>query len=290
MVGLKSLEITKPILTADKQDKRARRKRISREVGEEDPDTSKLDDSAVIMDFPTEELTPKVEAALSKIVNEFNFQREELSHMRDHALFLEKQAEYHEFLPILSKPALVRTLSRTIAHSERASLSNGFVYLHIRNFGTIRRLHGHQAADHVLIHAANMIQNNLRESDIIGSLGSEDFGIILTVTDAQSVKDKATELVSLFEAERVSWGGAFIGIEIWIGIHIFRSSSTPEEIIEVADKVLIGLAGESVESVADAEANDQPNSINEEPDSKVNHNMTSADILLKSEIEGLSSK
>jgi diguanylate cyclase (GGDEF)-like protein len=290
MVDFTGLEITTPISTSDKQDKRSLSKRTSHEVSKEDLDTSKLNDSAFIMDFPAEELTPKVEAALSKIINEFNRQRKELSDSRDHVLFLEKQAEYHEFLPILSKRTLVGNLSRIIAYSERKSLLNGFIYIHIRNLGKIRRIHGHQAANHILTHTVNMLQNDLRASDVIGSLGGENFGIILTVTDAESVRDKAHELVSVLEAERVSWRGTFIGIEIWTGIHTFGSGQTPEEIIAVADKVLIGVAEKSFTAVSEAEVNNQTNISNEEAESKVNHSITSADILLINEVEAFSSK
>jgi diguanylate cyclase (GGDEF)-like protein len=290
MVDITNLERITPTSIADKRDKGAFRKRTPHDVNEAESDNSKPDDFAFIMDFPAEEMTPKVEAALSKILNEFNCQREELAHIRDHALFLEKQAEYHEFLPILSKHALVGNLSRIMVHSERASLMNGFVYLHIRNLGKIRRLHGHQAADHVLIHAANILQNDLRESDVLGSLGGDDFGIILTVTDAESVKDKALELTKLLEAQRVSWEALFIDIVIWTGIHIFRSAPTPEEIIEAADKILVGQAGKPFVETAGLEVNDKAKFSDEELASTGARNITSADVLLTCEIEALSSK
>jgi diguanylate cyclase (GGDEF)-like protein len=290
MVDVTNLEKITPTSTADKQDKHAFSKRTPPDLNEEEPETSKPDEFAFTMDFPAEELTPKVEAALSKIVNEFNSQREELSHIRDHAIFLEKQAEYHEFLPVLSKHALVGNLSRIMAHSERASLMNGFVYLHIRNLGDIRRLHGHQAADHVLIHAANILQNDLRESDVLGSLGGEDFGIILTVTDAESVKGKAQELTSLLESQRVGWRGIFIGFKIWTGIHIFRSAPSPEEIIEAADKVLIDLAGNPFPEIARSEVDTGANCSDDESKLSGAGNITSADVLLTTEIEALSCK
>ena len=216
-----------------------------------------------------------------------------MEHAHDHSLYLEEQADKHEYLPTLSRRGLLRHLSRIMAHSERVGLTNGFVYLHIRNLGDIRRVHGRKAAEHTLIHAAEVLQKELRDSDVLGSLGGEDFGVVLTVTDAATVKDKAVELASTLESRRVLWGVSSLDLEVWAGIHIFRSAPTPEEIIESADRVMIDREGRPIlEPVAPSKIT-QGNSEANAPTKEIKavaDDITSADVLLMSEIAALSPK
>lgn len=291
MVDVTNLQNITAASATDKRSKGSFRKKSVPALDDEaDPDVPIIDDLAVVMDFPIEELTPKVFEALTNIVAEFNRQRDELEHTHDHALYLEEQTDQHEYLPLLSRRGLLRHLSRIMTHSERAGLLNGFVCLHVRNFGEIRRVYGRQAAEHMLIHAAGILKKELRDSDVLGSLGGEDFGIILTVTDAASVKEKAMELASVLEAQRVRWGVSSLDFEIWTGIHIFRSAPTPEEIIEAADKVLTNRVGTPVAAPMDVATGDGATSDEVLPQATEVTDITSADVLLLSEIEALTPK
>ncbi|MBT3766140.1 MAG: diguanylate cyclase [Rhodospirillaceae bacterium] len=294
MVDVTNLQKITPASATDKRSKDSHRKKTGHDAEDKAEDeVQATGDLAFIMDFPVEELTPKVYTALTNLVAEFNRQRDELEHTHDHALYLEEQADKHEYLPTLSRRGLLRHLSRIMAHSERAGLTNGFVYLHVRNLGEIRRNHGRQAAEHALVHVAEVLQNELRDSDVLGSLGGEDFGVVLTVTDAASVKDKANELASALESRRVRWGVSSLDVEIWTGIHIFRSAPTPEEIIEAADRVLIDREGRpALESVIPSEisAGRADEDVGTEDIQAVAEDITSADVLLMSEIAALTPK
>jgi diguanylate cyclase (GGDEF)-like protein len=300
MVDVTNLQKITLNSAVDKRPKDPYRKKSGHDLDEEtEPEVQVTNDLTTIMDFPVEELTPKVYAALTNLVAEYNRQRDELEHTHDHALYLEERADKHEYLPVLSRRGLLRHLSRIMAHSERAGLTNGFVCLHVRNLGEIRRVHGRQVAEYTLVHAAQVLQNDLRDSDVLGSLGGEDFGVILTVTDAASVKEKAVELASALESRRVRWSVLSLDLEIWTGIHIFRSAPTPEEIIDAADRGLVNREGRegregqtSIEFPGPTEINNVVSgegADNEEIEMEA-EDITSADVLLMSEIAALMPK
>ena len=94
-------------------------------------------DVAFIMGIPAAELTANVQEALSIIMAEFDRVRGELDHIKEHALYLEEMADSHPFLPIMSRRALLRELSRVLTRAERTETNNSFLYLH--------ELRGHQA-------------------------------------------------------------------------------------------------------------------------------------------------
>jgi diguanylate cyclase (GGDEF)-like protein len=50
---------------------------------------------------------------------------------------------------------------------------------------------GHTAGDGALHHIAHILTHNVRESDIVGRLGGDEFGVILAQADAASAAEKA---------------------------------------------------------------------------------------------------
>ncbi len=83
-----------------------------------------------------------------------------------------------------SKERLAVELSRAIR--ERSPLS--FVMLDIDHFKHVNDTYGHPAGDRVLKSLANMLKQRLRQYDIIGRYGGEEFVLVLPNTDAEMAK------------------------------------------------------------------------------------------------------
>ncbi len=64
------------------------------------PRRESISDVAFIMGIPAAEMTPKVQEALTDILNEFDHQRQQLEHLRAHVAYLEEAADSHSFLPV----------------------------------------------------------------------------------------------------------------------------------------------------------------------------------------------
>ncbi len=83
-------------------------------------------------------------------------------------------------------------LSRTIRYENPLSI----LMIDIDFFKRINDSHGHKAGDAVLKKLADVCQQTLREIDIIGRVGGEEFAILLPETD----KDKALEVAERLRA------------------------------------------------------------------------------------------
>lgn len=64
----------------------------------------------------------------------------------------------------------------------------------IDHFKKVNDTYGHQTGDDVIRHVSDMIRKNLRETDIAGRYGGEEFGIILPNTDAAGAMNFAERL------------------------------------------------------------------------------------------------
>lgn len=72
------------------------------------------------------------------------------------------------------------------------------IMVDIDHFKVVNDTHGHQAGDQVLVEVARLLQNNTRETDIVGRWGGEEFLVICTQTEAEGVLKLAQNLCRVF--------------------------------------------------------------------------------------------
>lgn len=207
--------------------------------GQARPQWKNAGDVAQVMGIPEDEMTPKVQAALDAIITEYDRQRGELDHSIAHAAYLQELADAHPFLPVINRRALFREATRMAARAEKTQTTHTFVYIHIPIIEDIRLRHGHGAAEAALIQVAVCLSHALRASDVIGSLGGGDFGIVLTLAKQQAARAKVPDLVSAVRDQVFSWGGEEFTLEMVVGTHQFEPGHGVEAIMDAADRDLI---------------------------------------------------
>ncbi|NQU59300.1 MAG: GGDEF domain-containing protein [Rhodospirillales bacterium] len=232
------------ILPADKHAKDKQRKRDQPDNEEQPSDSASSEpenvlDVFTVMDIPAEELTPKVQQTLSQIMVEFEKLREELGHARSHIQYLEELSETHTYLPVINRRGLHRELSRMLALGERAGVANTFVCFHIRNIESIRRKFGHGAAEAGLIWAAECLRANSRDTDIVGSMGGHDFGLILTLADSENATEEASAMALALDEGAYPWDGEKLSLTAAYGLHTFVVGDNAETVMERADDDLL---------------------------------------------------
>lgn len=69
------------------------------------------------------------------------------------------------------------------------------LYIDINNFRRHNEFFGHDEGDKLLIELGNRIKNSIKETDIIGRVGGDEFAVILTQIDNQEDCEKAVEYI-----------------------------------------------------------------------------------------------
>jgi diguanylate cyclase len=86
---------------------------------------------------------------------------------------------------VFNRKALYEKLEFEIARANRYKDDLSVLMIDLDHFKTINDVHGHLAGDSVLKQVAEIIKSNLREPDIAGRYGGEEFLIILPRTDRE---------------------------------------------------------------------------------------------------------
>lgn len=232
------------ILPADKHAKDQQRKRDQTQSDEpppeaEAPDGESTREVSTVTDIPADEITPEVQQTISQIMAEFDKVRDELTHARSHIQYLEELSETHTYLPVINRRGLHRELSRMLALGMRAGVINTFVCFHVRNIETIRRKFGHGAAEAAMTWAADRLIANCRDTDIVGSMGGHDFGLILTMADSDSARENARAMALALEDGSFPWDGERLSLKTAYGLHTFAAGDSAETVMGRADDDLL---------------------------------------------------
>ncbi len=108
-------------------------------------------------------------------------------------------------------------------------------------FKNINDLHGHMAGDVVLSKLSEACLKNVRENDILGRIGGEEFAILLPQTCIENAIDVAENLRKLIQNLTVYYnnGSSVINFTVSIGVaSVTAKVSKLEKLLHIADKAL----------------------------------------------------
>lgn len=132
-------------------------------------------------------------------------------HIKQHLLLKELEKSNEKLLKlsitdgltdVYNHKYIVDRLEEECSRAERYDEALSVVLFDLDNFKKVNETYGHQIGDIVLMEVAKTIKDVLRESDLIGRYGGEEFLIILPNTnqsDAYHVADKIRKSIEMLE-------------------------------------------------------------------------------------------
>ena len=117
--------------------------------------------------------------------------------------------------------------------------SIALLMLDIDHFKSINDRHGHQAGDAVIKRVSELIHQHVRDSDVAGRYGGEEFAILLPHTDLAGARTLAERLRQSVEEQEMIHNGQAIAFTISLGIACLdRPARDHRCLIEWADQAL----------------------------------------------------
>lgn len=195
-----------------------------------------INDTASVLGIPASEMTPKVKNAIMTLMAEVDHMRGELEIAHRRISELEKLADQDSLIEISNRRAFVREMTRMISYSDRYGINSSLIFLDMNDLKVINDTMGHKVGDKALVHLAKVMLSNLRDSDIIGRLGGDEFGIILPKANEQNATAKAQQIIANLEKKPLVIDGKNIPLKIAYGIYPLHSGLSPDQALDHADK------------------------------------------------------
>jgi diguanylate cyclase (GGDEF)-like protein len=152
---------------------------------------------------------------------------------------LSDQAERDSLTGLANRRVLDERLEEELDRSRRYGTHLALILVDIDNFKSVNDRYGHQSGDDVLRAVAPVLANSLRELDLAGRFGGEEFALVLPGTPVASGRRVAEQIRrALAKVTVVGPGGDLIRVTASFGAAEFPANASVASLIEAADRAL----------------------------------------------------
>jgi two-component system, sensor histidine kinase LadS len=130
----------------------------------------------------------------------------------------ERRAQTDPLTGVLNRRSLIERLDAACARAKARGLPIALLFIDLDHFKQINDNFGHQAGDACLRAIIDPIHAELRQSDVIGRYGGEEFVVILSSADAAAATPIAQRILERVAEVRVNGYGEPISVTCSIGI------------------------------------------------------------------------
>jgi diguanylate cyclase (GGDEF)-like protein len=195
-------------------------------------------DKADFLGISEAELTPAVKGAVQALLTEIDDLRGEVGRLKTWLAEAEEIADRDALTPLLNRRALVRELGRIRTFAQRYGSAASLVYFDLDDLKSVNDRFGHAAGDAALKAVAERLRANVRDSDIVGRMGGDEFAVILVQADRATAEAKASSLARAVEAEPLRFGDWTAPLHVSFGVCEIGQDADPEAIVAQADAAM----------------------------------------------------
>ncbi|MGV6477456.1 diguanylate cyclase [Azotobacter vinelandii] len=148
----------------------------------------------------------------------------------------EALAHVDELTGLNNRRAFFQLGLQAFRQAARAASPIAVIMFDLDHFKQINDAHGHLVGDKVLVAVANGMRSQIREADIAGRLGGEEFALILPETTLSEALTAAERLRGVIAATRLAHGSIHIRCTSSFGVAVCEDGSLDlEHMLSLAD-------------------------------------------------------
>jgi len=195
---------------------------------------------ALGLDLPR--LDRRTRAAIEALCEEVVSLRNEAGGLREALADSELLADNDTLCPVFNRRAFEREVRREIALSGRFQTPLSLIFIDLDNFKLVNDIYGHAAGDSVLLKVAGILMDSTRETDIVGRLGGDEFGVVLAHATFDDSQRKAAQLAAAIDALEVrdqsDRAAPIVQIGASCGVVEWRGGQSAAALIARADQAM----------------------------------------------------
>jgi diguanylate cyclase (GGDEF)-like protein/PAS domain S-box-containing protein len=160
----------------------------------------------------------------------------DVTEMRGLTRQMSYQATHDALSGLVNRREFERRLEEAIESGHRGDGQHVLCYLDLDRFKLVNDTSGHLAGDSMLREVAKLLRDAVRDSDTVGRLGGDEFGILLVGCPLEKARQIADDVTRAVGDHRFVWRDKIFNIGASIGlVEISRESGTLEELLAAAD-------------------------------------------------------
>jgi len=157
-------------------------------------------------------------------------EREEFQHRLAH------EASHDGLTQLPNRNAVFRHLTSALARTGRGSSTMALLFIDVDGFKAFNDAHGHQVGDTVLRTTAARLKNTIREGDVAGRIGGDEFVVVAEPLDGIEDTLRLCERILDVVSQPIQAGGTTIKVSVSIGVALSDGRAlTADELLRDAD-------------------------------------------------------
>jgi diguanylate cyclase (GGDEF)-like protein len=200
--------------------------------------TAPIVDRVSFRGVPAEELTPAVKAAMGALIEEVASLRAERDRLLARARSAEDLADTDAVTGIRNRRAFMRDLQGLVSFADTAGVPVSVLFVDLDGFKQINDRHGHAAGDAALKAVARTLRAQVRDSDLVGRVGGDEFAVALARADAGQAVAKGQQLVRAIETAAMHVEGVRVRLGASCGTYECGPGDTAELALSRADEAM----------------------------------------------------
>lgn len=151
---------------------------------------------------------------------------------------LDNLAHQDSLVPLRNRRGFLRQLELVIARHHRYGDAAAVLFVDLDGLKMLNDWFGHLAGDAALVHVASLLVGGVRQSDMVGRLGGDEFGILLDRADARTAAETAERLIDTIAGAEFSIDDQPVPLSVAIGMTIIEHGDTPAAVLARADQAM----------------------------------------------------
>ncbi len=146
---------------------------------------------------------------------------------------------------LLNRQAFMDRSAGELVFARRNNTSVNIVMVDVDDFKHVNDTWGHQCGDLILREVARLLNDEMRDSDLLARFGGEEFLILMSGITFEDAKKRAEKLRSTIERHIFSWMDAVVPVTISLGLSSRQGTDIAQisELIAESDKRLYTAKG-----------------------------------------------
>jgi len=146
------------------------------------------------------------------------------------------QASHDALTGLVNRREFERRLQEALEVAHGGRTSHVLCYLDLDRFKAVNDTCGHLAGDNMLREIATLLKDQVRDSDTVGRLGGDEFGLLLVGCPLEKARQIAEDVNHAINDYRFVWKDKIFSVGVSIGlIEIGQESGTLDDVMSAAD-------------------------------------------------------
>lgn len=173
-----------------------------------------------------------------ELLQEIDRLRVELATSRRRFAEVHRLAHRDPLLDLPNRRSFMSAVEQVLARVHNSDHQAAVLFADMDGLKLINDRFGHRAGDRALRRITQVLVNSVRKDDLVGRLGGDEFGILLSEADELNAWRMALRIAEAVGQNPLQTGSSLVPLSVAVGVSMMAKGDSAEGVLARADQVM----------------------------------------------------